>query len=70
MFIVLGSTSSGRAVSPALLPPLFARSSQWLPSGATVTALRDAVYSHAYHHIQPVSVSAAWAWTASEPWSS
>lgn len=61
LFIVLGNTSSGGAVSPPLLPPLFALISQWLPSGATVTALRDAVYFHAYQQIQPVAVSAAWA---------
>ena len=61
LFIVLGNTSSGGAVSPPLLPPPFALISQWLPSGATVTGLRDAVYFHAYQHIQPVAVSAAWA---------
>ena len=61
LFIVLGNTSSGGAVSPPLLPPMFALISQWLPSGATVTALRDAVYFHAYQHIQPLAVSAAWA---------
>ena len=43
-FVILGNTSSGGAVSPPLLPPPFAFVSQWLPSGATVTALRDAVY--------------------------
>jgi hypothetical protein len=60
-FVVLGNTSSGGAVSPPLLPPPFAFVSQWLPSGATVTALRDAVYFHAYQHAQPVVVLAAWA---------
>ena len=61
LFIVLGNTSSGGAVSPPLLPPLFALISQWLPSGATVTALRDAVYFHSYQQVQPVAVSVAWA---------
>jgi hypothetical protein len=60
-FVVLGNTSSGGAVSPPLLPPLFAFVSQWLPSGATVTALRDAVYFHAYQHVQPIAVLADWA---------
>jgi hypothetical protein len=41
-FVVLGNSSSGGAVSPPLLPRPFALISQWLPSGATVTALRDA----------------------------
>jgi hypothetical protein len=60
-FVVLGNASSGGAVSPPLLPPPFAFVSQWLPSGATVTALRDAVYFHGYQHAQPVAVLAAWA---------
>ncbi len=41
-FVVLGNSSSGGAVAPPLLPPPFAFVSQWLPSGATVTALREA----------------------------
>jgi hypothetical protein len=60
-FVVLGNSSSGGAVSPPLLPPAFAFVSQWLPSGATVTALRDAVYFHGYQHAQPIVVLAAWA---------
>ena len=43
-FVVLGNSSSGGAVSPPLLPAPFAFVSQWLPSGATVTSLRDAIY--------------------------
>ena len=43
-FVVLGNSSSGGAVSPPLLPAPFAFVSQWLPSGATVTALREAIY--------------------------
>lgn len=39
-FVVLGNTSSGRAVAPPLLPTPFAVISQWLPSGATVTSLQ------------------------------
>jgi hypothetical protein len=35
--------------------------SQWLPSGATVTALRDAVYFGNYQHAQPIAVLATWA---------
>ena len=43
-FVVLGNSSSGGAVAPPLLPQPFDFLSQWLPSGATVTALREAVY--------------------------
>jgi hypothetical protein len=60
-FVVLGNSSSGGAVAPPLLPPAFAFVSQWLPSGATVTALRNAVYFHDYQHAQPILVLAAWA---------
>jgi len=60
-FVVLGNSSSGGAVSPPLLPHPFALVSQWLPSGATVTSLRDAVYFHAYQHAQPIAVLATWA---------
>jgi hypothetical protein len=60
-FVVLGNSSSGGAVAPPLLPPPFAFVSQWLPSGATVTALREAVYFPGYQHARPILVLAAWA---------
>jgi hypothetical protein len=60
-FVVLGNSSSGGAVSPPLLPRPFALISQWLPSGATVTSLRDAVYFGTYQHAQPIAVLATWA---------
>ncbi|MDX6453338.1 MAG: hypothetical protein QOH16_3387 [Gaiellaceae bacterium] len=63
LFVVLGNSSSGGAVSPPLLPRPYRLISQWLPSGATVTSLRNAVYFHADQHGQPVAVLAAWAAT-------
>ena len=60
-FVVLGNSSSGGAVAPPLLPRPFAIISQWLPSGATVDALRNAIYFGNYQHVQPFVVSAAWA---------
>lgn len=60
-FVVLGNASSGGAVSPALLPQPFAFLSQWLPSGATVTSLRNAIYFRNYQHVLPLAVLAAWA---------
>jgi len=60
-FVILGNTSSGGAVAPPLLPPPLAFVSQWLPSGATVTALREAVYFPGYQHAHPIVVLAAWA---------
>ena len=60
-FTILGNSASGGAVAPPLLPRPFALISQWLPSGATVTALRNAVYFPAYQHAQPIVVLATWA---------
>ena len=60
-FVVLGNASSGGAVAPPLLPPPFAFVSQWLPSGATVTAMRDAVYFRSHQHTHPIFVLVAWA---------
>ncbi len=62
-FVVLGNSSSGGAVSPPLLPTPFAFISQWLPSGATVTSLRDAIYFPGYEHARPILVLAGWATT-------
>jgi uncharacterized phage infection (PIP) family protein YhgE len=60
-FVILGNASSGGAVSPPLLPQPFAFLSQWLPSGATVTALRDAIYFRDYQHVRPLAVLGVWA---------
>ncbi len=59
-FVVLGNSSSGGAVSPPLLPAPFAFISQWLPSGATVTSLREAIYFNGYQHARPILVLAVW----------
>jgi hypothetical protein len=67
-FVILGNTSSGGAVSPPLLPPPFAFISQWLPSGATVTALRDAVYFRGDQHVRPIAVLAVWAMAVFGVW--
>jgi hypothetical protein len=63
LFVVLGFSSSGGAVAPPLLPPPLAIVSEWLPSGATVTAIRQAVYFHGGQHVLPVAVLAVWAAT-------
>jgi hypothetical protein len=60
-FVILGNSSSGGAVAPPLLPQPFDFVSQWLPSGATVTALRNAVYFPDYQHARPLVVLAVWA---------
>jgi len=60
-FVILGNSASGGAVAPPLLPRPLAFVSQWLPSGATVTSLREAVYFPTDQHIQPIAVLATWA---------
>ena len=61
LFVVLGNTSSGGAVAPALLPQPFAVLSRVLPSGATVSALRSAAYFPQAQRTEPVLVLAGWA---------
>ena len=51
----------GGAVAPPLLPAPFAFVSQWLPSGATVIALRNPVYFPTCQHPAPIAVLASWA---------
>jgi hypothetical protein len=58
LFVVLGNSSSGGTVSPALQPAAFAFVSQWLPSGATVTSLRDAIYFPHDQQARPIVVAA------------
>jgi hypothetical protein len=60
-FVVLGNSASGGAVAPPLLPAPFAFLSQWLPSGATVTSLRNAIYFPNFQHARPLLVIGAWA---------
>jgi hypothetical protein len=60
-FVILGNSASGGAVAPPLLPRPLAFVSQWLPSGATVTALREAVYFPTDQHTRPIAVLATWA---------
>jgi hypothetical protein len=60
-FVILGNASSGGAVAPPLLPQPFAFLSQWLPSGATVSSLRNAIYFRDYQHARPLLVLGVWA---------
>ncbi|WP_432562660.1 ABC-2 transporter permease [Kineococcus sp. SYSU DK003] len=61
LFILLGNTSSGGAVAPALLPEPFSFLHRWLPSGATVSALRAAAYFPDTQRWEPRLVLLAWA---------
>ena len=63
-FMVLGNSASGGTVSSPLLRQPFGFLSNWLPSGATVTAIRNAIYFYNYQHVQPIAVLAVWATVA------
>jgi hypothetical protein len=60
LFVVLGNTSSGGAVAPPLLPPLYAFVGRYLPPGATVDILRRDVYFPRAQHVGPFLVQAGW----------
>jgi hypothetical protein len=59
-FVILGNASSGGAVAPPLLPQPFAFLSQWLPSGATVGALRNAIYFRDHQSARPLVILGVW----------
>lgn len=60
VFILLGNTSSGGAVSASLLPQPFAFLNHALPSGAAVTAIHTATYFPHDQRALPFVVLAAW----------
>jgi len=60
LFVVLGNASSGGAVAPPLLPPPYDLIGRFLPPGATVEALRNAVYFPGAQQAEPFLVEALW----------
>jgi hypothetical protein len=60
MFILLGNTSSGGAVSASLLPQPFRFLNHALPSGATVSAIHSAAYFPHSERLLPYLVLALW----------
>jgi hypothetical protein len=60
VFILLGNTSSGGAVSASLLPQPFAFLNHALPSGATVSAIHAATYFPENQRPLPVIVLGLW----------
>ncbi|MCG5432426.1 DUF3533 domain-containing protein [Mycobacterium sp. MYCO198283] len=60
VFILLGNTSSGGAVSASLLPQPFALLNHALPSGAAVSAIHSATYFPEHQRALPFVVLALW----------
>jgi hypothetical protein len=60
MFILLGNTSSGGAVSASLLPQPFRFFNHALPSGSTVSAIHSAAYFPHSERLLPYLVLALW----------
>jgi hypothetical protein len=58
--VPLGNAASGGAVAPPLLPPFYAFVGRYMPNGATVEIVRNAVYFRHYQHLGPILVEAAW----------
>ncbi|WP_448256909.1 hypothetical protein [Microbacterium aurum] len=59
-FVVIANPSSGGAVAPQLLPPFYEFMGRWLPTGATVRALRDITYFPGQVAVEPYLVLGAW----------
>jgi hypothetical protein len=60
-FIIVGNSASGGPVPYRFLPDGFRQISQLLPSGAGVSALRQAIYFGGNEMTQPILVLACWA---------
>ena len=60
LFILLGNTSSGGAVSASLLPQPFAFFNHALPSGASVSAIHAATYFPDHQRVLPFVVLGGW----------
>ena len=60
IFILISNPSSGGAVAPQLLPPFYEFMGRWMPTGATVRALRDLAYFPEAVHPEPYVVLGLW----------
>ncbi len=60
LFVAIGNASSGGPVAPPLLPGFYRFVGQYLPNGATVETIRNAVYFTHDQHPGPMIVEATW----------
>jgi len=59
-FVAVGNAASGGAVAPPLLPGFYGFISRYVPTGATIQTIRNAVYFPHAQHLGPIIVEAAW----------
>lgn len=60
LFVVIANPSSGGAVAPQLLPPLYEAVGRFLPTGAAVQAIRDITYFPDAIHTEPFVILLLW----------
>jgi hypothetical protein len=60
LFVAIGNSASGGAVAPPLLPAFYRFVGRFLPNGATVETIRNAVYFRHDQQLTPVMVQATW----------
>ncbi|AOS64084.1 ABC-2 transporter permease [Actinoalloteichus hymeniacidonis] len=60
LFVLISNPSSGGVVAPELLPSFYEFMGRWLPTGATVRALRDLTYFPDAIHAEPYLVLGCW----------
>ena len=60
LFIAIGDAASGGAVALPLLPAFYRFVGRFLPNGATVETVRNAVYFRHSQKLEPIIVEAAW----------
>ncbi len=60
LFVAIGNASSGGAVAPQLLPVVYRIIGRFLPNGATVEIIRNAVYFRHAQHAEPMIIEACW----------
>lgn len=68
LFVLISSPASGGAVADPLLPPVLAAIGRFLPTGATVSILRDTTYFAAFPHALPYIVLVTWAVVTTVGW--
>ncbi|RKR76315.1 DUF3533 domain-containing protein [Frondihabitans australicus] len=60
LFTIVSNPASGGAVAPQLLPPVYSAIGRFLPTGATVRAVRDVSYFPDAIHLEPFIVLSLW----------